>query len=77
MSPPRLEIAPGCFADVPDNVIELASADSLTAAWERYRALVQQQRDDERLLTDMPHQQAIARAWASWRRLYLMTEHAG
>lgn len=61
----------------PNNVVPIASVENVGAAWERYRGLVQQQRDDERLLTNMPHQQAIARAWAAWRRLYLMTEHAG
>lgn len=71
---PRLEIAPGVFADVPGNVIELASVEG---AWERYRSLVQQQRDDERLLTDMAHQKNVALAHARWRRLYLQTEHAG
>lgn len=74
MSPPRLEHAPGCFSDVPANVVELASVES---AWERYASLVQQQRGDERLLTDMPHQQAIAKAWEAWRRLYLVSEHGG
>lgn len=77
MSPPRLEVLPGIFRDPDSNVVELASEQSIEAAWNAYVGLVQQQREDERLLTDMPHQQAIARAWAAWRRLYLMTEHAG
>lgn len=58
-------------------VSPIVSVAQVTDAWDRYCALVQRQRDDERLLTNMPHQQAVARAWASWRRLYLMTEHSG
>jgi hypothetical protein len=70
----RLEVAPGCFCDVPANVTTLHSIDD---AWERYRALVQAQRDDERLLTDMAHQIAVIRAHSHWRRLYMQTEQAG
>lgn len=69
--------APASIDSSMGQVLPIASADRVSAAWERYRSLVEQQRDDQRLLTNMPHQQAIARAWAAWRRLYLMTEHAG
>lgn len=70
----RLETAPGCFCDLPSNIIGLHSIDD---AWNRYCRLVQAQRDDERLLTDMPHQKKIALSHAHWRRLYLQTEQAG
>ena len=58
-------------------VIELASARAVEEAWQRYCALVNEQRANDGLRTDARHQQSIAIAWAKWRRLYLMTEHGG
>ena len=58
-------------------VIPLASAQRINAAWDAYCALVIEQRENDRLRTDLEHNQRIARAWEQWRRLYLQTEHAG
>ena len=60
--------------NAPATIVTLHSIDD---AWNRYCALVQAQRDDERLLTDRGHQEAVCRAWNHWRRLYMQTEHSG
>lgn len=40
-------------------------------AWARYLAYVAAITADERLRADLPHNQAMARAWGEWRDLYL------
>lgn len=50
--------------NAPATVTPLHSIDD---AWNRYCALVQAQRDDERLLTDRDFQESLARAWEAVR----------
>lgn len=53
------------------NVAHLPTRAAIDRAWERYVGLVQTSRTDERLRTDLSHQQSIATAWEEWRDLFL------
>lgn len=53
------------------NVVALPTSRAVDDAWGRYIALIEAQKADDALLTDVAHQQAVARAWAVWRDLFL------
>lgn len=74
MSPPRLETAPGCFTDVPSNVVELASEERVDEAWETYAAMARRLADDPKLLFDRDFNEGLARRHERWKRLFLMQD---
>lgn len=51
--------------------------ESVERAWDRYCDLVNEQRDDDALRTDVQYQQRIAQAWEEWRDLYLAARRTG
>lgn len=76
MSPPRLEIAPGCFADPGGNVVPIAGERAVNEAWEDYAAMARRIGEDSNLLFDRSFNEQLARKHDRWRKLFLMGERA-
>ena len=72
MSPPRLETAPGCFSDVPDNVIDLAAEEE--AAFEHYAAKARDLVDNPKLLFDREFNVELERRRQRWLKLFHIRE---
>lgn len=53
------------------NVVALPTSRAVDDAWDRYITLIEAQKADDTLLTDVAHQQDVARAWLHWRDLFL------
>lgn len=49
------------------NVVALPTSRAVDGAWDRYITLIEAQKADDALLTDVAHQQDVARAWVHWR----------
>ncbi|WP_334656980.1 hypothetical protein [Sphingomonas panaciterrae] len=56
------------------NVVALPTRITVDELWCRYCALIQQSQDRPALLTDLAHNQAIARSWSAWRDAFLASE---
>jgi hypothetical protein len=48
----------------------------VSSAWESYRSLAQASIDRPELMVDPDHSQAVVRAWARWRDLFLSGDAA-
>lgn len=59
-----------------NNVAVLPTRLSAEAAWERYRALVQEATDDMRLWGERAHVEAVFRAHEEFRKAFLALEAA-
>lgn len=57
-----------------ENVIELASAESVEAAWNRYAVKARQLVDAPELLCDRQFSQDLARLYERWKRLFLIQD---
>lgn len=76
MSRTRLEVAPGVFRECGDNVVEIASDDRVTEAWNLYADKARQIRSDPTLLADREFNEELARRHDRWRKLFLIGERA-
>lgn len=74
MSPPRLEISPGCFVDAPDNVVPLASEQAVDQAWEVYREMAVRLMTDPQLRLDRSFNEELTRRHEKWKRLFLIQD---
>lgn len=52
----------------------IPSAPMVDAAWDRYTAFARAYADNPALMTDRAHCEAMVRAFADWRDLYLASE---